>query len=201
MNLAQALTADRIPILRPAAYSAGEPAGLNTVFKDGIAYLADYPPARFHFVRLPDETIAIQTPRGEARCFGKYGYGGSYFVVAADDAVWLYSPCAENAWEQEWVLVNSSLALFVQTYCRLMSAVFLLKADFAQSYNFDQGTALAAQLQNWLTQTDPDAATDHAFWSHPLYEIEDGFFHLANNPVSRQIGMPEHRYQENKQAT
>ena len=68
MNLAQALTADHIPILRPAAYSAGEPAGLNTVFKDGIAYLADYPPARFHFVRLPDETIAIQTPRGEARC-------------------------------------------------------------------------------------------------------------------------------------
>lgn len=201
MNLAQALTADHIPILRPAAYSAGEPAGLNTVFKDGIAYLADYPPARFHFVRLPDETIDIQTPRGEARCFGKYGYGGSYFVVAADDAVWLYSPRAENAWEQEWVLVNSSLALFVQTYCRLMSAVFLLKADFAQGYNFDQGTALAAQLQNWLTQADPDAATGHAFWSHPLYEIEDGFFHLANNPVSRQIGMPEHRYQENKQAT
>ncbi|MFC2612196.1 MAG: SUKH-4 family immunity protein [Eikenella corrodens] len=143
MNLAQALTADHIPILRPAAYSAGEPAGLNTVFKDGIAYLADYPPARFHFVRLPDETIDIQTPRGEARCFGKYGYGGSYFVVAADDAVWLYSPRAENAWEQEWVLVNSSLALFVQTYYRLMSAVFLLKADFAQGYNFDQGTALA----------------------------------------------------------
>ena len=82
-----------------------------------------------------------------------------------------------------------------------MSAVFLLKADFAQGYNFDQGTALAAQLQSWLTQADPDAATDHAFWSHPLYEIEDGFFHLANNPVSRQIGMPEHRYQENKQAT
>lgn len=88
MNLAQALTADRISILRPAAYSAGEPAGLNTVFKDGIAYLADYPPARFHFVRLPDETIAIQTPRGEARCFGKYGYGGSYFVVAAAISWW-----------------------------------------------------------------------------------------------------------------
>ena len=35
----------------------------------------------------------------------------------------------------------------------------------------------------------------------PVYEIKDGFFHLANNPVSRQIGMPEHRYQENKQAT
>ncbi|WP_225748197.1 SUKH-4 family immunity protein [Eikenella sp. Marseille-P7795] len=193
MNLARALAADRIPVLRPAAYAAGAPQSLDTLFQDGIAYLADYPPARFHFVRFPDDTLAIRTPRGEARCFGKYGYGGSYFVQLADGSVWLYSPQAENTWERQWVLANSSLALFVQSYCRLMAAVFQLKADFA--HRGAQGAALAAPLQSWLTQADPAAA---AFWPTPLYEIEEGFFPLAHNPVPRQIGIPEHRYQENQ---
>ncbi|MBH5330209.1 SUKH-4 family immunity protein [Eikenella sp. S3360] len=196
MNLARALAADRISVLHPAAYSAGAPQSLDTIFKDGIAYLADYPPARFYFVRFPDETIAIQTPRGEARCFGKYGYGGSYFVQLADGAVWLYSPQAENGWEQEWVLANSSLALFVQSYCRLMAAVFRLKADFAGGG--EKGETFAAQLQSWLAQADPAAAAGDAFWPTPFYEIEEGFFPLAHNPVHRQIGMPEHRYQENQ---
>ena len=43
---------------------------------------------------------------------------------------------------------------------------------------------------------DPEAAAEEAFWVQLLYELEDGFFPLMDNPVMRDVSMPEHRYLE-----
>ena len=200
-DLHRALTADGIAICRPADYVSGKKASLEDYCRDVIALLTDYPPARFYFVRFSDETISIDTPFGEARCFGKYGYGGAYFVVGADGRVWLYSPEAENDWEKELVFANSSLDLFVQTYCRLMAEVFLLKSGFVVKGGLPKNGEIAENLIRWLEQADSEAAAEDAFWGQLLYELEDGFFPLMDNPVTRDVGMPEHRYLESERSS
>ncbi|MDO4879171.1 MAG: SUKH-4 family immunity protein [Neisseria sp.] len=189
LDLSRALSADGIAVLQIPLEGEG---------RDLIALLIDYPTAGFYFARFSDETVSVDTPWGEACCFGKYGYGGAYFIIGEDGRVRLYSPEAENAWERPLVFANSSLTLFVQTYCRLMAAVFRLKAGFAGKGGLHEGgDAAARDLNRWLEQADPGAAAEGAFWPLPLYELADGFFPLMGNPVSRHIGMPEHRYLEN----
>lgn len=201
-DLHRALTADGIAISRPADYVSGKKASLEDYYRDVIALLTDYTPARFYFVRFSDKTVSIDTPLGEARCFGKYGYGGAYFVVGADGRVWLYSPEAENAWDKELVFANSSLDLFVQTYCRLMAAVFQLKSGFVVEGGLPKdGEVTVKNLTCWLEQADPEAVAEDAFWGLLLYELEDGFFPLMDNPVTRDVGMPEHRYLESERSS
>ena len=195
-DLHHALTADGIAISRPADYVSGKKASLEDYYRDVIALLTDYTPARFYFVRFSDETVSIDTPLGEARCFGKYGYGGAYFVVGVDGRGRLYSPEAKNAWDKELVFAGSSLDLFVQTYCRLMAEVFLLKSGFVVKGGLPKDGEIAENLIRWLEQADPEAAVEDAFWGLLLYELEDGFFPLMDNPVMRDVGMPEHRYLE-----
>ena len=195
-DLHRALTADGIAICRPADYVSGKKALLEDYCRDVIALLTDYPPARFYFVRFSDETVSIDTPLGEVRCFGKYGYGGAYFVAGADGRVWLYSPEAKNAWEKELVFAGSSLDLFVQTYCRLMAEVFLLKSGFVLEGRLPKDGEITENLTRWLEQADPEVAVEDAFWGRLLYELKEGFFPLMDNPVTRDVGMPEHRYLE-----
>ena len=64
-DLHRALTADGIAICRPADYVSGKKASLEDYYRDVIALLTDYPPARFYFVRFSDETVSIDTPLGE----------------------------------------------------------------------------------------------------------------------------------------
>ena len=91
-DLHRALTADGIAISRPADYVSGKKASLEDYYRDVIALLTDYTPARFYFVRFSDETVSIDTPLGEARCFGKYGYGGAYSGLTLNQ-YGVTSPC------------------------------------------------------------------------------------------------------------
>ena len=94
------------------------------------------------------------------------------------------------------MFAGSSLDLFVQTYCRLMAEVFLLKSGFVLEGGLTKDGEITENLTRWLEQADPEAAAEDAFWGQLLYELEEGFFPLMDNPVTRNVGMPEHRYLE-----
>ncbi|WP_159069899.1 hypothetical protein [Neisseria elongata] len=48
----------------------------------------------------------------------------------------------------------------------------------------------------WLEQADPRTAAGDDFGGLLLYELEDGFFPLMDNPVRSDVGMPAHHYLE-----
>ena len=63
------------------------------------------------------------------------------------------------------------------------------------------GEVTVKNLTCWLEQADPEAVAEDAFWGLLLYELEDGFFPLMDNPVTRDVGMPEHRYLESERSS
>lgn len=81
-------------------------------------------------------------------------------------------------------------------YCNKKLSILSQKSLRFFAGGFTKDGEITENLTRWLEQADLEAAAEDAFWGQLLYELEEGFFPLMDNPVTRNVGMPEHRYLE-----
>ena len=139
-----------------------------------LAVLEDYPKSNFHFPRFPDECVEVTWQGDRCLAFGTSGLG--VLAEAADGTVWLLNPLDE-VFDEDRVFVNSNPHAFVRCYCLFMAAVFTAKGypgDLKQDM-----PAITDPLRDQLTDADPPAMAEPAFWSQLHYMLDDLIFPLA----------------------
>lgn len=146
----------------------------TTVKANWLAVLEDYPKSNFHFPRFPDQCVEVTWQGGRYLAFGTSGEG--VLTEAADGTIRLLNP-VEELFDEESVFVNSNSDAFVRCYCLFMAAVFTAKGypgDLIQHM-----PAITDPLRDQLTDADPPAMAEPAFWSQLHYMLDDLIFPLA----------------------
>lgn len=146
----------------------------TTVKANWLAVLEDYPKSNFHFPRFPDQCVEVTWQGGRYLAFGTSGEG--VLAEAADGTIRLLNP-VEELFDEESVFVNSNSDAFVRCYCLFMAAVFTAKGypgDLIQHM-----PAITDPLRDQLTDVDPPAMAEPAFWSQLHYMLDDLIFPLA----------------------
>lgn len=146
----------------------------TTVKANWLAVLEDYPKSNFHFPRFPDQCVEVTWQGGRYLAFGTSGEG--VLAEAADGTIRLLNP-VEELFDEESVFVNSNSDAFVRCYCLFMAAVFTAKGyrgDLIQHM-----PAITDPLRDQLTDADPPAMAEPAFWSQLHYMLDDLIFPLA----------------------
>ena len=139
-----------------------------------LAVLEDYPKSNFHFPRFPDECVEVTWQGDRYLAFGTSGLG--VLAEAADGTVWLLNPLDE-VFDEDRVFVNSNPHAFVRCYCLFMAAVFTAKG-YPGDLKQDMST-ITDPLRDHLTDADPPAMAETAFWSQLHYMLDDLIVPLA----------------------
>ncbi|AGT10001.1 SUKH-4 family immunity protein [Paracoccus aminophilus] len=148
---------------------APEKLSLKDLENDRLKFLADDPLTKFHFVRFPDEKVAITSETLSGEIFGTCDYGplveakdGSIRVIAAED---------EEVFGALTAFVNSDLDNFLRCYSWFIASLFELRAQFD-----DLGPAairISGAFLDRVQGQDPEAAADGAFWPQMAFLIEE----------------------------